>query len=316
MNRRQFVSRVSLGAAAVCTPLAHESIAAAASGQVNVRFVGMMTFIERQDHSFLVATPGQHAFHHMTHTPFLMARAGSPIAKAFEMAPAPGVVPAAFDTTLVGTRPDEFVFRRLDNSALDIITGTNDRVTNEATELAWLNRIAPGKRVRGNVEKWALSTVSLRGGRIENSAGHPDAGKVWSFGSYQQRLTDAVNFRSEAGAPTTIRLTSATDARSFTAASGQVAELWVFSAAQPNGGIDDPTALEHSAVVFDYLVGATPIVATCPEATGRKVPDSDVPFVSATSASAGLVASEMRMPPLSEFCYMAAALLELLGVKK
>ena len=79
MNRRQFVSRVSLGAAAVCTPLSHESIAAAASGQVNVRFVGMMTFVERQDRSFLVATPGQHAFHHMTHTPFLMARAGSPV---------------------------------------------------------------------------------------------------------------------------------------------------------------------------------------------------------------------------------------------
>ena len=49
------------------------------------------------------------------------------------------------------------------------------RSTNEADEMAQLNRIAPGKRVRGNIEKWASSTVSLRGGRIENSAGHPDA---------------------------------------------------------------------------------------------------------------------------------------------
>ena len=57
-----------------------------------------------------------------------------------------------------------------------------------------MNRIAPSKRVRGNVEKWASSTVSLRGGRIENSEGHPDAHKVWTFGSYKQRLTDAVNF--------------------------------------------------------------------------------------------------------------------------
>ena len=74
MNRRQFVSRVSLGAAAVCTPLGDASLGAAPSGQVNVRFVGMMTFMERADHSFLVATPGHHAFHHMTHTPFMMAR--------------------------------------------------------------------------------------------------------------------------------------------------------------------------------------------------------------------------------------------------
>ena len=62
--------------------------------------------------------------------------------------------------------------------------------------MALLNRIAPGKRVRGNIEKWASSTVSLRGGRIENSAGHPGRRqKVWAFGIYQQRLTDAVNFQ-------------------------------------------------------------------------------------------------------------------------
>lgn len=164
MNRRQFVSRVSLGAAAACT-LATPSIASTASCQVNVRFVGMMTFVERADRSFLVATPGHHARHHMTHTPFLMARAGSTIATALGMSPVPGVVPAAFDTRLVGTCPDDFVYLNLDNTALDIVSGPGDAVTNEATAMALLNRIAPGKRVRGNVEKWASSTVSLRGGR-------------------------------------------------------------------------------------------------------------------------------------------------------
>ena len=74
--------------------------------------------------------------------------------------------------------------------------------------MAHLHRIAPGKRVRGNVEKWASNTVSLRGGRIDNSAGHPDAGKVWRFGSYQQQLTDAVNYFSTEGTAT-IRLTIA-----------------------------------------------------------------------------------------------------------
>ena len=306
MNRRQFVSRVSLGAAAACTPLAHSSLAAAPSGQVNVRFVGMMTFMERADRSFLVATPGHHAFHHMTHTPFLMARKGSAIAKALGMVAVPGVIPAAFDTSLVGSNPAEFVFLNLDNTAVDIVSGIDPSVINDAHEMALLNQIAPGKRVRGNVEKWAASTISLRGGRIEDSSGHPDAGKVWAFGNYKQRLTDAVNFKNSVGA-TTIRLTSAVDVRSFTAPAGEATELWVFSAAEPNGGIE-PTMLEHSEVLFDYLVDAKVIMATCPEATGRKVPDTELPFAKGTSASMGILASRTMSPPLSEFCYIAALL--------
>ena len=152
MNRRQFVSRVSLGAAAACTTLAQPSLAAPApSGRLNLRFVGMMAFVQRADRSFLVATPGQHASHHMTHVPFLMARAGSPIAKAFSFAPVAGVVPAAFDTALIDSRPEEFVFRSLSNTALDIVSGSEDAVINDATEMAQMNRIAPGKRVRGNI---------------------------------------------------------------------------------------------------------------------------------------------------------------------
>lgn len=309
MNRRQFVSRVSLGAAAACTPLAVSSAVAASSGRVNVRFVGMMTFMERADHSFLVATPGHHAFHHMTHTPFLMARKGSAIAAALGMSAAPGVIPAAFDTRLIGTRPEDFVYRNLDNTALDVVSGSQDGVANEASEMALMNRIAPGKRVRGNIEKWASATVSLRGGRIENSAGHPDAGKVWAFGSYRQQLTDAVDFRNVTGAPTTIRLTSALDARSFTVPAGEVADLWVFSAAQPGEGVGEPTMLEHSEVLFDYLVDAAPVVATCAEATGRIAPATAFPFVKPTTASNGLIASEAAMPPYSEFCFIAALLL-------
>ena len=308
MNRRQFVSRVSLGAAAACTTFAKPSLAAASSGQVNVRFVGMMTFMERADRSFLVATPGHHAFHHMTHTPFLMARAGSPIARALGMSAAPGVVPAAFDTRLIGTRAEDFVYRNLDNTSLDIVSGSGEFVINEATEMALMNKIAPGKRVRGNIEKWASSTISLRGGRIENSHGHPDAGRVWSFGQYKQRLTDAVNFSGNGGAATTIRLTNADDARSFTVPAGGSTDLWVFSAAQPDRDSAQPTALEHSEVLFDYLVDAKPIVATCPEATGRNVPMTELPYVKPTSASLGIVASDSTMPPLTDFCFVAAIL--------
>jgi hypothetical protein len=305
MNRRDFVSRVALGTAAACTTIARPADAASAGNPVNVRFVGMMTFIERADRSFLVATPGQHALHHMMHTPFLMARAGSPIAKAFSMQPAAGVVPAAFDASLVGSNPSEFVYRSLANTSLDIVSGSSDAVTNHADEMALMNRIAPNKRVRGNIEKWASSTVSLRGGRIENSEGHPDAHKIWTFGSYKQRITDAVNFYGEG---TTIRLTSAVEAVTFSGAAEDANQLWVFSAAMPDESVGEPTMLEHSEVLFDYLVDATPVVATCPEATGRVAPATELPFSTPTSASTGIVASSSVMPPWSEICFIASVL--------
>src|SRR5689334_22624368 len=124
MNRRDFVSRVALGGvAAACTGLGQKVQAAAPSGQLRMRFVGMMAFIERADRSFLVATPGQTAFHHMVHVPFLMAKAGSPIAKALGMAPAKGVLPEAFDTEYLGTNPSEYVYRNVANTSIEVISG-------------------------------------------------------------------------------------------------------------------------------------------------------------------------------------------------
>lgn len=306
MNRRQFVSRVTLGTAVACVELRTPSVASAFPGRTNIRFIGMMGFVERADRSFLVATPGQHGTHHMTHVPFLMARAGSPIAQALGLSPSAGVVPEAFDTELVGSTPSGFVYRSLDNTALEIVSGARDAVTNKASEMAQMRQIAPGKRLRGNIEKWAAATVSLRGGRLENSSAHPDAGKMWHFGSYQQRLTDAVNFRNLDGESTMIRLTSVAEARAFTSGPGQTSELWVVSAATPGARSENPTKLVHSELLFEYLVDATPVFAECPEATGRLVPDTELPYVNPTSASMGIVASETRMPPWSDFCYMAA----------
>jgi hypothetical protein len=308
MNRRAFVSRVTLGGvAAACTGFGRPAQAASAATAGTVRFVGMATFVERADRSFLVATPGQHALHHMMHAPFLMARAGSPIARAFDMTPAAGVVPAAFDTALIGSNPRDFVYRNLTNTALDIVSGTGDAVTNHADEMALMNRIAPSKRVRGNIEKWASSTISLRGGRIENSEGHPDAHKVWTFGSYKQRLTDAVNYFGDGA--TTIRLTSAVDAVTFTGDVSGANQLWVISAAIPGEAVGEPTMLEHAEVLFDYLVDATPVVATCPDATGRIAPPTELPFAPPTSASSGIIASSATVPPWLEFCFVASILL-------
>jgi hypothetical protein len=307
MKRRDFVSRVALGAAAACT-LGKTAQAAATPGQMRMRFVGMMAFVERADHSFLVATPGQGTMHHMNHVPFLMAKANSPVAKALGMAPARGVVPAAFDTELDGSNPTEYVYRNLANTSIEVISGPTDSVTNEASEMAQLQRIAPGKRIRGNIERWASTTVSLRGGRLENSAAHPDAHKVWSFGAYRQRLTDAVNFTNAGGAMTTIRLTSGTDVRSFTIAGGETCDLTMISAAAPDDRTNDPMRLVHSEVVFDYLVDAKPVLAECSEATGREVPQTELPYVVPTSAGTGLIAGERIFPPFTDLCFVSAML--------
>jgi hypothetical protein len=55
-------------------------------------------------------------------------------------------------------------------------------------------------------------------------------------------------------------------------------------------------------------VDAKPLMATCAEATGRKVPDTVLPFVHPTSASNGIIASESMMPPMTEFCFIACIL--------
>ena len=308
MNRRDFVSRVVLGgAAAACANLGSEAYAAPASGPFTLRFIGMMGFIERSDRSFLVATPGQ-THHHLMHVPFLMARAGSPAAIALGMKPVPGVVPAAFDTELIGTVPNNFVYRSLANTAVEVVSGSIDRVTNEATHMAQLQDIAPGKRVRGNLEKWAGSTVSLRGGRLENSSAHPDAGKVWSFGGYQQRLTDAVNYRSASGLPTRVRLTCATEVHSVTIPAGVGADLWVISSADLGDRMNEPMKLVHSELLFDYLVDAKPVFAECADATGREVPKTALPFATPTTASMGVLGREATAPPLTDLCFIAAIL--------
>jgi hypothetical protein len=306
MKRRDFVSRVTLGAAVACTGLARQATAAP-SGSTTVRFVGMMTFVERTDRSFLVATPGQHAMHHITHVPFLMARRGSPIAKALNMVPVMGVVPAAFDTQLIGTNPGEFVYRSLANTSIEVVAGANNAVHNASAQMAMLQQIAPGKRLRGNVEKWATTTIDLRGGRLDDSAAHPDAGRVWSFGDYKQRVTDAVNFSSKEAV--SIRLTSGTEVSSYSAAAGDTSELWVMSAATMDSRSGDPTELTHTDVLLDYLVDAKPVHALCPDATGRDVPATVIPFANGNTASIGVMGREATFPPMVEVCILACILL-------
>ena len=309
MKRRDFVSRVVLGGAAVaCTDITGSAYAAPVSGAFKLRFIGLMGFVERQDRSFLVATPGD-GHHHATHVPFLMARRGSPLATAFGMVPARGVVPAAFDTQLEGTNPGDFAYRSLQNTSVEVISGASDRVVNETNQMAHLRDIARGKRLRGNLEKWATSTISLRGGMLEDSGAHPDAGKVWSFGSHRQRLTDAVNYRNVRGVATTVRLTSGAEAQSVTVGPSDGGELWMISTAAIDSRMNDPMMLVHSELLFDFLVDAKPVLAQCADATGREVPPTELPFVKPSSASLGIVASGAAAPPFTDLCFIADILL-------
>lgn len=308
MNRRDFVGRVMLGgAAAACTNFG-TAYAAPTPQSFKMRFIGLMGFVERKDRSFLVATPGDD-HHHATHVPFLMARRSSPLANALGMAPIRGVVPAAFDDQLDDTQQGEFVYLSLANTAIEVISGMTDRVVNEATQMAHLHQIAPGKRLRGNLEKWATSTISLRGGKIENSSAHPDAGKVWSFGSHRQPLTDAVNYRSLPGERTTLRLTSGADVRAVTIEASQQAELWMISSAAMESRMNNPMALVHSEILFNFLVDAKPVIAECAEAVGREVPSTVLPFVKPSNASSGLLTTAAEMPPFTEICYICDLLL-------
>lgn len=308
MDRRTFVSRVSLGAAALCTATATRS-AAATSGGLKLQFVGMMGFIGRTDGSFLVATPGRQAHPGLNHRPFLMARRGTAAAAALDMRPAIGVVPSAFDTRLSNERDSDFVYRCLENTSIDIVSGSRTSVENASTQMAQMASIAPGKRVRGDVERWSPTTVSLRGGHLADSAAHPDAGKMWAFGQFRQRLTDAVDFAGSAG--TIVRLTTGSDARTFEASGRDTTDLWVVSAALPHEGSNNPRKLEHSHVVFDYLVDARPLIAECPEATGREVPETELPCVHPSSASMDLASGEARFPPYTDLCYPLVVLCDI-----
>ncbi|HXG89725.1 MAG TPA: hypothetical protein VNJ02_15455 [Vicinamibacterales bacterium] len=301
MNRRHFLGQIALGSAAVATTFRTPLSASPSKSGLTVKFVGMMGYIERTDKSMLVALPGHQAMHHLSHVPFLMARAGSPIAKALGLKPMAGVVAEAFDADLAGNRSDAFVYRCLDATDIEI-AGSNRsavEVDNQASHLAQMHLIAPGKRLRGNLLRWANTTVSLKGGTLVNAAAHPDAGKTWSFGSHKQPLSDAAAFHAS---DATIRVGVAGAVDTF-AADGASSELWVVSAAGARSEASDPRRLDHGDVVFEYLNDSKPVVAYCAEAEGRMVA-TDLPCAPGTLASRSGGAAAIA-PPFLELCYGA-----------
>lgn len=299
MNRRHFLGQVVLGSAAVAALGRDTRAIQIASGGLTINFVGLMFYLTRTDRSVLVALPGTHPMGHYDHVTFMMARAGTPAAAALGMTPMSTVVPGAFDMRLANELSGAFVFRCLEGIDLEVEPADGvAAVDHRADQIAQLDVIAPGKRVRGDLQRWSRATVALRGGRLDNAAAHPDAGKVWSFGSHRQRLTDATRYYNPAA---TLRLASGREVSALTADAARPAEIWIVSAAGPRTDAPNPRRLEHASLLFEFLSGATPVIATCDEAEGRITFPTELPCQSMMVAGlrAGFVSAD---PPHSELC--------------
>ena len=296
MNRRHFVGQVVLASAAVVSVSRPRLDAQTAAG-LRIKFVGMMGYVTRSDQSLLVALPGEHKMGHYSHVPFLMARKGSRIANALGLTPMPGVVAGAFDMQLADTDSDAFAFRCLDGCDLEVNAHAGGTaVINRATYLAQMQAIRPGKRLRNNLRRWSQSTITVQGGTLVNSAAHPDAGKVWSFGAFKQPLTDATIYSCSSG---TVRLDNGARVETFVS-SGWGDELWIVSAAGPRTDAPNPKRLEHGQLLFEFFADAEPITPTCDEAEGRITLATEMPCASG-SASMGHAAARLA-PPHSDLC--------------
>jgi hypothetical protein len=257
-----------------------------------------MGYITRSDRSLLVALPGQHPLGHHRHVPFLMGRAGSPIATALGLTPMPGVVAGAFDMELADAHPDGFVFRCLDGIDLEVISRDGTRaVDNRASQLAHMHAIAPGKRLRNNLRRWSSASVTVHGGVLLNSAAHPDAGKVWSFGSYQQQLTDATLYTSAAAS---VRVNVGARVFEYVAADAQTSDLWVVSSAGPRTDAPNPKRLDHAQVLFHYFADAEPVIPTCEDAQGRLTLPTELPCSEGWASTRGTTAR--TAPPFTDLC--------------
>ena len=233
MNRRAFVSRVTLGGvAAACTGFGRPAQAAPASKQVNVRFVGMMTFVERADRSFLVATPGRHHAPHDARavpdgTRGLADREG---VRAWRRSPASS---RRRSTPRSRARsPADFVYRNLEqHRARDHVRigGRGRQRSQRDGAVATASRRASACAATSRSGPRQRSRCVAAGSKTRRPSGCRQGVVVRN---YQQRLTDAVNYRNIDGATTTIRLTQRTDVRSVTIGAERSRELWVISAAR------------------------------------------------------------------------------------
>jgi hypothetical protein len=190
------------------------------------------------------------------------------------------------------------VFRCLDGVDVEVASADGARaVDNRASQLAQMHAIAPRKRLRNNLRRWASANVTIEGGVLSNSAAHPDAGKVWSFGSYQQQLTDATLYTTGSA---TVRLNIGAHVVDFETASGETSELWVVSSVGPRTDAPNPKRLDHSQMLFQYFADAEPVIPTCDAAEGRVTLPTDLPCSESLASTAR--ATARTAPPYTDLC--------------
>ena len=208
--------------------------------------------------------------------------------------------------------PTDFVYRYLDNTSLEIVSGTSDA------------RHQPGHRDGADAERSrrasACAATSRSGRRppcrfaaagSRTPPAHPDAGKVWSFGSYQPAADRCRELHERRRRRTTIRLTSAADAQDVHGRRpGETADLWVIQRGDAGRAQRQPDAGSSTARCCSTTSWTPqPVVAECPEATGREVPATELPFVQPDQRQhAASSASGATYPPLTDFCFIAALL--------
>ena len=66
----------------------------------------------------------------------------------------------------------------------------------------------------------------------------------------------------------------------------------------------------HSELLFEFLVDATPVLAECPDATGREVPATELPFAATNKRERRASwPAERRCRRLTDFCFISGILL-------
>ena len=264
---------------------------------LRLKFVGMMGYVTRSDQSLLVALPGAHRTGHYSHVPFLMAPAGSAIAKALGLTAMPGVVAGAFDMTLADAPAGAFVYRCLDGVDLEVDarrrhSSRQSRVTAGADA---------GHRAGQAPAQQSGPLGAIDGERRRRSPRQLGGASRCGKGLVVRRASATADRCHDLQQPIGIvRLNVGSRVASSVADNAHPADLWIVSAAAPRRDVPNPKRLEHGHLLFEFFADAEPITPTCETAEGRITFATEMPC-SSGSASMGDATARLA-PPHVDLC--------------
>ena len=218
MNRRDFVSRVTLGgAAAACTAFGTSAYAAPAASVLQVP-LHRLDGIRRTEGSVV---PGRHARSVASpRDPCAVSHGAQGLRRSPRRSgwcPCAGVIPAAFDTELVGTQSGglrvSLAAEHLDRGDLGHDRSRRERGHADGAP-GTASRRASGCAATSRSGRRRRSRCAAAGSRTRPPIRTP--ARRGRSAAISQQLTDAVNYRNLPGASTTIRLTSGADVQNIT----------------------------------------------------------------------------------------------------